>query len=414
MIIDVNNNYNNVDYLTMNIANTSNLSGQMYEDSIQELNNLIGELDSFQREHELKMKQKQREKQQQQHQQQKERQQKSTLTNGHDILNTTGDTTMTGSSIGDMSDIYNNFDQLSISSNDRNPLMCSTVTTSDVTFGSEAVDGINDLTDCQATTMSLKLNLSTTEHPLVMHSSCNSVNGLNGNHLNTSLSSLNGSNGPITTTTTVRSIELIPDSYNVSDDYVKEHTEIVVLRRKDSQNDVSGGAERSSNHTPIVLRDNVDKSNSNGGGGGVERISSFRCSSFAKTESPNQNDGTSTLKRGQSISSADSIAMSNRYKTNEYTNGTPVMLHYDQDVVDHMDNDSDTAQMVRQKPIITPRPASLSGLLFVCFFSLFIFFMFSDFFFLSGHFSSIQFHCHSFSFLLFSNHFYQFSYLYSH
>lgn len=333
-------------------------AGQMYEDSIQELNNLIGELDSFQREHEQKLKQKQLEKQHQ-----KQTQKPTARMNGHDMHNTTGDTTMTASSIGDMSDIYNNFDKLSISSNDPNPLMCSTTTqSSDMTFGSDAVDGLNDLTDCQATTRSLKLNFATTEHPLVMHSSSHSVNGLNGTHTNTSMSGSNASNG----SSVVRSIELIPDSYNVSDDYVKEHTEIVVLRRKDSQNDLSGLPERTSNQS--TPRDNVD---ANGSNGGVERISSFRCSSFAKNESPNHNDGTSTLKRGQSISSADSIAMSNRYKNHEYTNGTPVMMHYDQDVVDHADNDSETGQMIRPKPIITPRPASLSGLfLFIlfCFF----------------------------------------------
>lgn len=324
----------------------------MYEDSIQELNNLIGELDSFQREHEQKMKQKQREKQQQQTHQK----QPKLLANGHDVLNTTADTTLTASSIGDTSDIYNNFDKLSIGSSEPNPLLCSTTThSSEMTFGSDA----GDLTDCQATTMSLKLNLSTTEHPLIMNNSTNSINGVNG----TSSSSSNGS-------TVARHIELIPDGYNVSDDYVKENTEIVVLRRKDSQTDLNNcGQEQMS---PSV----------NGSGKDVERISSFRCSSFGKTESTSPNDGKSTLKRGLSITSADSIAMNNRCNSNgnEYhSNGMAVNHHQqDQDVVDHADivnNDSPTVQMIRQKPIIASRPASLSGLFLNTFFYFILFFI---------------------------------------
>ncbi|XP_055316561.1 DEP domain-containing protein DDB_G0279099 isoform X19 [Sitodiplosis mosellana] len=323
------------DDLSKSIRSIDKDPGQMYEDSIQELNNLIGELDTFQREHEQKMKQKQREKQQQK--------QAKPLANGHDVHNTTGDTTLTASSIGDISDIYNNFDKLSIGSSDPNPLMCSTV--SEMTFGS---DGLNDLTDCQATTMSLKLNLSTTEHPLIMHSSSNSLSGggtaaVNGtSSMLNSTSSLNGS-------TVARNIELIPDSYNVSDDYVKEHTEIVVLRRKDSLNDLSNGSVPERN--PSVN----GSPNVNGNGKDVERISSFRCSSFAKNEPSSPDGKATTLKRGQSISSADSVRYHYEYGT---TNGTDVM---DQDVVDSLDNDHSATQMIRQKPIITPRPASLSG-----------------------------------------------------
>lgn len=312
--------------------------GQMYEDSIQELNNLIGELDSFQREHEQKMKQKQHEKQPQK--------QSKSLLNGHDVHNTTGDTTLTASSIGDMSDIYNNFDKLSIESSDQNPLMCST--NSELTFGS---DGINDLTDCHATTMSLKLNLSTTEHPLIMHSSTNSLPGISTVNGTSAMNSTNTSNGSITI---ARNIELIPESYNVSDDYVKEHTEIVVLRRKDSLNDLSVG-----NNGVPELNQNINGMG-NGNGKDVERISSFRCSSFSKNDTSSP-DGKSTLKRGQSINSADSM----RYNHEYTTNGMHVM---DQDVVDHSDNNHSNAQMIRQKPIITPRPASLSGLFNIIFF----------------------------------------------
>lgn len=301
----------------------------MYEDSIQELNNLIGELDSFQREHEQKMKDKQR-----------DQKRKPAKPLSHDVHNTTADTTLTASSIGDTSDIYCNFDKLSISSNDPNPLMCSTTThSSEMTFGSDATDGLNDVIDCQATTMSLKLNLSTTEHPLIMHTSSNSINTTNG----ISMTSTNSSNG----STTVRQIELIPNGYNVSDDYVKEHTEIVVLRRKDSQSDLMGDQEAGQNYAQTAI---------NGGGKDVERISSFRCSSFSK-----MGDNKSTLKRGQSITSADSIAMANQSYANDHINGKTVMTYNDHDVVDSADRESATMQMIRQKPVITPRPASLSG-----------------------------------------------------
>lgn len=340
----------------------------MYEDSIQELNNLIGELDSFQREHEQKMKQKQHDKQQQQH-----------SNDGHDMHSTTGDTTMTASSIGDTSDIYNNFDNLSISSSDRNALMGSTATnahndthSSEMTFGCDAVDGLSDLTDCQATTMTLKLNLSTTEHPLVMqHNRSSRSRGTSSNNyngVNTLVASPSGSKASNGSTEMVHSIELIPDSYNVTDDFVKEHSTIVVLRRKDSQD--GGANERTSSN-----RANADV-------GGVERISSFRCSSFAKADSNGTNDVTSTLRRGQSMASADSVAFtaaaaaSNRFKTNEHTNdnNTPVMRQFDPDPVDRVNDDESNSaalQMFRQKPIITPRPASLSGL--------FVLFLFSSF-----------------------------------
>lgn len=302
----------------------------MYEDSIQELNNLIGELDSFQREHEQKMKQKKREQVQNESMPQ---------TKTHDAHNTTANTTLTTSSIGDMSDIYNNFDKLSISSSDPNPMMCSTATDScDMAFG-DGAKGLHDIIDCQATTMSLKLNLSTTEYPLIMHNSSNSILTSNASSIATNNS--NGSGG-------VQKIELITDCNNVSDDYVKEHTEIVVLRRKDSQNEVT------TMNDEISAQNYIDTCD---GAKNVERISSFRCSSFSKI-----NDGKSTLRRGQSITSAESLSMAHRSNANDHFNGMTMAAHKDQDVVDNADHKSATTQMIRQKPVITPRPASLSGL----------------------------------------------------
>lgn len=297
----------------------------MYEDSIQELNNLIGELDSFQREHEQKMKEKKR-----------DQNESKSPTKTHDPHNVTANTTLTTSSIGDMSDIYNNFDKLSISSSDPNPLMCSTVTeSSEMAFGGDGAKGLHDIIDCQATTMSLKLNLSTTEYPLIMHNSSNSMLTSNASSLGEQTSS--GSGG-------VQKIELITDCNNVSDDYVKEHTEIVVLRRKDNQNEIM-----SDENTGQSYIDATD------GAKNVERISSFRCSSFSKIS-----DGKGTLRRGQSITAADSLSMAHRSNANDINGMTTA--HTNHDVVDNADHKSATAQMIRQKPVITPRPASLSGL----------------------------------------------------
>lgn len=287
--------------------------GQMYEDSIQELNDLIGELDSFQREHELKMKQKEREK------------------HHFKVANSKlTDKTMSTSMNDDTSDIYNNFDKLSISSGEPNPLLCSTQTnSSDITFGSDAAD----------LTASLKLNLSTTEHPLVMQSNFTTIsNGTN---------ETNGTN-------TVKMIQLIPDSYNVSDEYVKENTEFVILRRKGSQNDLNCTTQE-----PILQNGSISN-----GSKDIERISSFRCSSFS-------NGKESTLKREPSITSMD---RSNN--GHEYINGTSMIIQYDIqsiDQMDNIDNNNDTMQMIRNKPIVTPRPASLSGL-FSFFFNLISFY----------------------------------------
>lgn len=285
---------------------------------------------------------KQREKQQQQ--QQKTQHQ----TNGYnnDSHNTSSDTTMTASSI-DMSDIYNSFDKLSISSNDPNPMMCSTLTQShNVTFNSDGNgESFGELTDCHATTMSLKKNLSTTEHPLIMHN-ISVIDRTNSNNDTNQLTDASA-------TKIAQNIELIPDSYNVTDNYVKEHTEIVVLRRKDEQ-------QHDGNNTlPMDINNKIENVQNGNGTKDVERISSFRCSSFsAKTEPPK----IPTIPHIDS-NGIDKLNRSN--DTHEYiTNGTAaVMMHFDSNI-DQLDsnNATTTMQMIRSKPIITPRPASLSGL----------------------------------------------------
>lgn len=324
-------------------------AAQMCEDSIQELNNLIGELDSFQKEHEMKMREKEREKQLHLRQQQK--------------LN------HTASSMGDISDIQSNFDRLSINSNDPNPVMCST----GLTFDSDVVDSPTDLTDCQATTKSLKLNLSTTEYPLHLHSIV-SNNSSNKNISDDNISS---------ESKIVHNIELIPESYNVSDNYVKEHTEIVVLRRKESISEVN------EMHTPTKYSNSDTISN----GSEVERalpitpdssqnrsseLMSFRCSSFSSKTDLNPQILSPTSK-AKSAFTDDSCAGGDEFSSKnctELTNGTAVMLsQYDQNTDDHADSESNKAMQIRKKPSITPRPASLSGL-FVHLFSLYFFIIF--------------------------------------
>lgn len=351
----------------------------MYEDSIQELNNLIGELDLFQREHEQKMKQKQREK--------TKEKPPNLVSNGCDMHSTmaTDTSMMTSSIVGEnTSDIYSSFEHSPMGSMYRTAATTAdavnnTTNSDEVMYGSDAVDGFNDLTDCQATTMSLKLNLSTTEYPLIMEksnnnnissSNCSNTSNYYNGIKDTSITSPSSSIAMDEPKSIASCIELIPDSYNVSDDYVKEYSEIVVLRRKDSQNDISSavGCHERSSTLPVnmCVAPDVDAND-------VERTSSFRCSSFAKTNSNATNDTSSAIKRGQSFGSADLQTLTNatnRFEINENINETPVMNQFDQGHVDHVvsnDNDCAESQTIRQKPVITPRPASLSGSFFVSF-----------------------------------------------
>lgn len=304
--------------------------GQMYEDSIQELNNLIGELDLFQREHDQEMKQKQR------HHPKPNPNPHKPVPKSHDVHRIAADTAVKSS------DICDSPESSTMSINDRNISATNISQSSEMAYGSDVVDRINDLTDCQATTMSLKLNLSTTEYPLVMDNSSSISSSRNNQYSvlnNTSMASPTSSNAAEGSKATANCIELIPDSYNVSDDYVKEYSEIVVLRRKDSQNDVNsvdGGYERSSTHPVNTSALNVD-------GNTIKRARSFRCSSFAKTSS---NDLT------------DSSNSTQTCRIDEQTNEAPVSFP-----VNHVsDSYCAASQTILHKPIITPRPASLSGL----------------------------------------------------
>lgn len=304
---------------------------------------MIGELDLFQREHEQKMKKKQR-----------QRQNSHELhPNSHDVIRTINDSDtnkMTTSSpiAVNTRDIHDDFESSTISGNDRAIAANNASQSSEMAYRCDVVDGLNDLTDCQATTLSLKSNLSTTECPLVME----------GNKNNSSISSSgrssyynsvnNSSNAAEGSKAAVSCIELIPDSYNVSDDYVKEYSEIVVLRRKGSQNDVNSVGsmnEHSSAHPVITRAPNADSSD-------VKRASSFRCSSFAKTNSNDSSDLSLMQKCGQSIGSVHSQASTEMPVCN---------------------SDYAASQTLLRKPVITPRPASLSGL-FICFCSVFCFY----------------------------------------
>lgn len=264
-------------------------TGQMYDVSIQELNNLIGELDSFQREHEMKMRQQ----------------------NGN---NAAAVVPSTMASSVENSDIYSNLDRLSICSNEPSPIMCSTqsVHSSEYTFTSDVIDGVS-----------------------VKNQSC-SGSGDHHNHSDHSnKSDISNISNRSSTGGIARNIELIRDN---SDVYVKEHTEIVVLRRKDSLSDLN---------SPIT-----ENSPSIGGKEPLERISSFRCSSFSKPDrdslsSFGRSNGTPLSRQQSNSENSESVIFGNGESTptSDTFNGQHT-------------NDAH----IRLKPLVTPRPASLSGL----------------------------------------------------
>lgn len=265
----------------------------MYEDSIQELNNLIGELDSFQREHEMKMKRKESSNK-------VEAAQSSPM-----IANGLSDFTSMTQSAPAGKDMHTNFDQVSICSGDPNPMLSST----------QSVNS-NDLTFSDVSSMH---NLS--------HQSGTDLNG-----------SMNGSivyGGERPNRNVVHDIQLIQEGMHVPDSYLKEHTEIVVLRRKDSVTDLNS-----------PTSDN-GRSNGHGDGSGkkpLERVSSFRCTSFARPDRDSLSIGASRS------------APSNGSNANESVIG------HRNHVTAHVDGQHSDETEMRSKPQITPRPASLSGL----------------------------------------------------
>lgn len=268
-------------------------SGQSYEDSIQELNNLIGELDSFQREHENKM----------QHKMLSNESMES-LSNSHATPN-------------------DSHHRMSLHDDVSSPLLSSTLIQTNNHDCN--MDDLENLADCYATTASLKKSLSTTEHPLMMRS----MNGLSSSHDSNNTSSV------------VHTIELIPDNYHSADNYVKKNSEIVVLRRKDSQTDLINGIEvDSGNMMPL----------GNGCANNVERISAFRCSSFTARNDNNLRATESTAEHKTDDCLAHSIDTSDGM-------GKIVSRPHSHDKMD-----SDHMTQIRKRPVINPRPASLSGL----------------------------------------------------
>lgn len=278
-------------------------TGQMYDVSIQELNNLIGELDSFQREHEMKMRQQ----------------------NGTAVATAAPSTVLPTI---ELSDIYSNLDRLSICSNEPNPMMCSTqsVHSSELTFNSDNVDGpsVKNLScgGSHHSDQSIKSDISNVSH--------GSGTGGGGNGI-------------------AHTIELIPDSYNVSDNYVKEHTEIVVLRRKDSLSELNSPASEKS----------VSIGSNGTGKEPLERISSFRCSSFSKPDrnsssSFGRTNGTPLNRQQSNVVNGDSVMFASSECSTPRNAPAPTSDTFNGQ---HMDD-----AHIRTKPLVTPRPASLSGL----------------------------------------------------
>lgn len=289
-------------------------TGQMYDVSIQELNNLIGELDSFQREHEIKMRQKS---------------ENNVATAAPSAILPTIE----------ISDIFSNLDRLSICSNEPNPIMCSTqsVHSNESTFNSDSVDG--------PSVKNLSCGGSDDHHNYSDHSNKSDISMVpNGD----------GGSG------VARHIELIPDSYNVSDNYVKEHTEVVVLRRKGSFSELN---------SPVSEK-SVSFGSNGTGNEPLERISSFRCSSFSKPDrdsssSLGRSNGTPLNRQLHNTGNNESVIFATGESSVPKTASAPTSGTINGQQMDDAH--------IRLKPLVTPRPASLSGLCQL--FNHFLFFM---------------------------------------
>lgn len=276
-------------------------TGQSYEDSIQELNNLIGELDSFQREHENKVQ----------------------LEKLHDSQPTKEPFMCISNSRATPSELRNQMENISMNG-DVSLHMLNSKTLHSSTLKYNGDDDLETLTDCYVTTASLKKNLSITEHPLMMHS----MNS--GSAATTSASSKN----------VARSIELIPNTFHATANYVKKNSEIVVLQRKNSQSELAS-FDLDSDH--LVLPEN--------GASNAERTSSFRCSSFSGKPDTNAKSAFIVEPTVETMHSLDTVDSRNS-----------VAFTHTFDLHDEMDKD--TMTQTRKKPVITLRPASLSGSFF--------------------------------------------------
>lgn len=285
-------------------------TGQSYEDSIQELNNLIGELDNFQREHENKVQQKL-----------------------HDSQPTNESFMCSSNSRATPSELCNQMENMAING-DVSLHILNTRMLHSSTSKYNGDDDLETLADCHVTTASLKKNLSITEHPLMMHS----MN--DGSAATTSSPSMN----------VARSIELVPSTFHATANYVKKHSEIVVLQRKNSQSELAS-IDLDSGH--LVLPEN--------GASNVERTSSFRCSSFSGKLDPNAKGALIVEPTAETMHPLDTV-----------DSGNNVAFTHTFDLHDEMDKD--TMAQTRKKPVINQRPASLSGwFFFYCFFYIFKF-----------------------------------------
>lgn len=237
---------------------------QNYEDSIQELNNLIGELDSFQKEHELSL------------------QLNGVSNNIGNAHNHQTPSHQLGQNYQLGKDTDSNYDRVSIGSSNIGSLGYSIPS--------------NTSSEC-------KFNYSTADVQRYFNE--NSSSGFDSNESSS--------------TTTAEIMMQEPQNLNDSELYVKENTEIVVLRRKDSANDL--------NKIIDVPSANEQQPPAQ------QRFSSFKSDVIAM--------GTAIV----SVKRDDSVS-------------------YKSDVVDAamLDFKMGLDERLRHKPIISPRPASLSGL----------------------------------------------------
>lgn len=294
----------------------------MYEVSIQELNILIGELDSFQKEHELKQ---------------------------------SSATAATSSIIAAVCDYESNYDidKLSIDSSN----MGSSFGYSIHSNCSDSESQLLPLPPPPPTVLN-HFNYSDTEinRYMLQNNSENSISAANID-----------SNSAI--------IHLQDSNLNQTELYVKENAEIVVLRRKDScasNTDKTDGYATDdylfgSQHQPHLLAQQQRFSSFKSNDCNV-RPSSPSTSSFTKNNSPYAREDYKIARLNMKNMEMTSLSL------------PPVStggVHESESI--HNNFKSNSNERLSNKPLVSPRPTSLSGLLFFMFyFYLFFNVIFSD------------------------------------
>ena len=274
----------------------------MYEDSIQKLNNLLGELDSFQKEHEQSLL-------------------RNNSLNKSICASVTPSSTATSTTIASCNNSFNttnttantniNYNSFNSSNKDKD----TDSNYDKISIGSSNVGSMgysiqsNASSDC-------KFNLASLDVTKYIHEN-NSSSGFDSNDSEI--------------------IHIQENSFNDSELYVKENAEIVVLRRKESTDVNSDGISGGGVSQPVAEK----------------ILSSFKCDFNSNNSSKiNYQNVNGSRDGSEEITNYDDPHLQNQYV--EVT-PTTSMNNYDNNKID---------DRVRSKPVISPRPASLSGLFF--------------------------------------------------